>query len=180
MIPAWFACVGALHFIGALSRVKAAILQVDRRFGITAIEPMDSLVLRSLATRRFGMLLLGALAVLALVLAAIGLYGVMSYAVAQRTREIGVRMALGARGRDVSWMLIREGMTLVLLGAVLGIVGALALTHLMSSLLYEVSAFDPLTLTAVPALLASVAMLACFLAARRALSVEPMNALREG
>jgi putative ABC transport system permease protein len=160
--------------------VRAAILQVDRRFGITAVEAMDGLVLRSVATRRFGMLLLGGFAGLALVLAAIGLYGVMSYAVAERRREIGVRMALGAQQRDVSRMVIREGMVLVLLGAGIGLVGALALTRLISPLLYGISAFDPLTLTVVPALLATVALLAAYLAARRAIKVDPMITLREG
>jgi putative ABC transport system permease protein len=159
--------------------VRAAILQVDRRFGITKIQTMDDVVLDSMATRRFGMFLLGAFAVLALVLAAVGLYGVMSYAVTQRRREIGVRMALGAQQRDVSWMVVREGMALVLLGAVIGLAGSLALARLISSLLYGISAFDPLTLIAVPALLATVALLAAYLAARRATRVDPMIALRQ-
>lgn len=141
---------------------------------------MEGLTARSLATRRFGMVLLASFAALALLLAVIGLYGVMAYAVAQRRREIGVRMALGAQGRDVSWMVIREGMVLVLVGALIGLAGALALSRLISGLLYGVSAFDPSTLLALPALMTGVALLAAYLAARRAIKVDPMIALREG
>jgi putative ABC transport system permease protein len=126
------------------------------------------------------MLLLGTFAALALLMAVIGLYGVMAYAVAQRRRELGVRMALGAQGRDVSWMVIREGMVLVLVGALIGLGGALALSRLISGLLYGVSAFDPSTLLALPALMTGVGLLAAYLAARRAIKVDPMIALREG
>jgi putative ABC transport system permease protein len=163
-----------------IAPVRAAILSIDRRFGITRIEPMEGLTSRSLATRRFGMLLLGTFAALALLMAVIGLYGVMAYAVAQRRRELGVRMALGAQGRDVSWMVIREGMVLVLVGALIGLGGALALSRLFSGLLYGVSAFDPSTLLALPALMTGVGLLAAYLAARRAIKVDPMIALREG
>jgi putative ABC transport system permease protein len=159
--------------------VRAAIQQVDRRFAVTNVETMDGLVLQSTATRRFGMLLLGVFAALALVLASIGLYGVMSYAVAQRRKEIGVRMALGAQARDVSWMVVREGMALVLGGAAVGLAGALVLARSMSAFLYGVSAADPATLLAVSAVLGAVALVACGLAARRATKVEPMIALRE-
>jgi ABC-type antimicrobial peptide transport system permease subunit len=160
--------------------VRTAILSVDRRFAVTNIDTMDGLVLRSMATRRFGMLLLGTFAALALLLAAIGLYGVMSYAVAQRQKEIGVRMALGAPQREVALMVIRQGMALVLIGAAIGLAGGLTLSRLMASLLYGVSPFDPLTLLTVPLLLAFVALLACYLAARRATKVDPVIALREG
>jgi putative ABC transport system permease protein len=160
--------------------VRAAILGVDNRLVITNMETMDGLILRSMATRRFGMLLLGAFAAVALLLAALGLYGVMSYAVAQRRKEIGVRMALGARERDVSIMVVREGMTLVALGAVVGLGAGLILTRLMSTLLYGVSAIDPLTWIGVSLVLGLVAFLACYLAARRATKVQPMVALREG
>jgi putative ABC transport system permease protein len=165
---------------GLVPAVRAAILGLDRRFAITNVETMEGLVVKSMATRRFGMLLLATFAALALTLAALGLYGVMSYAVAQRRKEIGVRMALGAQAGDVSLMVVREGMALVLIGAVIGLGGALALSHLMSTLLYGVSAADPLTLVTVPVLLGLVALLACFLAARRATKVDPMVALREG
>jgi putative ABC transport system permease protein len=126
------------------------------------------------------MMLLAVFAGLALLLAAIGLYGVMSYSVAQRRKEIGVRMALGAQPAQVSRMVVREGMALVLFGAVFGLAGALTLSRVMSNLLYGVSSFDPGTWLAVSGLLGLTAWLACALAARRATRVDPMVALRQG
>jgi predicted permease len=166
--------------VAMLPALREAVRAVDRRFGVLSIQTMDGLVRQSMATRRFGMLLLGAFAAMALLLAAVGLYGVMSYAVSQRRKEIGVRMALGARARDVALMVVREGMALVLLGAAAGLAAALALTRLMSTLLFDVSAFDPAVLAAVCALLALVAALACYLPARRAAGVDPMLVLRDG
>jgi predicted permease len=160
--------------------VRAALLELDRRLAITGVTTMEGLILDSVAQRRFVMLLLGAFAGVALLLAAIGLYGVMSYAVIQRRTEIGVRMALGAQEGDVSRMVVRQGMTLALAGAAIGLGAALALGRLMSSLLYGVSATDPATLAVVCLLLGAVALLACYLPARRATHLDPMIALRQG
>ncbi len=138
---------------------------------------MEKLVADSLAQRRFSMFLFGIFAALALALAVVGLYGVMSYAVAQRTHEIGLRMALGAQGRDVLRMVVGQGMGLVAVGLGLGLVGAFLLTRLMSSLLYGVSAADPLTYAGIALLLAAVALVASYIPARRATKVDPMVAL---
>ena len=131
-----------------------------------------------LATQRFSMSLLGVFAVLAMILASVGIYGVISYIVGQRTHEIGVRIALGAQKLDVLQLILGQGARLVLIGIVLGVGGALVLTRVMASQLFMVSRTDPLTFVAVAALLAMVALTACYVPARRAAKVDPMVALR--
>jgi len=142
------------------------------------VKTMEQRLSDSLARRRFAMTALGLFALVAMALAAVGIYGVMSYAVAQRTREIGVRVALGARGRDVLGLVIRQGMLLAALGIGLGLVGAAAVTRVMGSLLFGVGATDPLTFASIALLLAGAALLACYVPARRATKVDPMVALR--
>jgi len=132
----------------------------------------------SVEARRFNMLLLGVFAAVAMLLAAVGIYGVMSYAVTQRTREIGLRIALGARPSDVIGMVVGRGMLLTSIGAVAGVALSLALTRLMSGMLFGVGAKDPLTFVCVSLLLAGVALMACYVPARRATKVDPMVALR--
>jgi ABC-type antimicrobial peptide transport system permease subunit len=139
---------------------------------------MEDIVSQSVASRRFSMMLLTVFAVVALLLASIGIYGTISYAVAQRTREIGLRMTLGAQPGNVLKMVIGEGMKLVLIGVGLGLIASLALTRTMKSLLFGVSTTDPPTFLGITLLLAAVALFACWIPARRATKVAPLVALR--
>ena len=139
---------------------------------------MDQRIADSVAPRRFNMFLLGLFAAVALLLAAIGIYGIMAFSIEQRTREIGIRMALGARRRDVLTLVLRSGFMLALIGIGLGLAFSFIATRTMSTLLYEVSATDPTTFVVDAALLGSVALLACYIPARRATKVDPLVALR--
>ncbi|HEX6716249.1 MAG TPA: ABC transporter permease [Pyrinomonadaceae bacterium] len=161
-----------------VSAIREQVRQLDADQPITNVRTMDDLLSRSLSSAKFSLSLLGLFAVLGLLLAAIGIYGVMVTAVTQRTHEIGLRMALGAQGRDVLWLVIRQGMFPVLIGVATGLGAALGLTRLMSTLLFEVSATDPLTLALITVLLTIVALLACYIPARRATKVDPLIALR--
>jgi putative ABC transport system permease protein len=163
---------------GLVEEVKKQIWSLDSQIPVGDVHAMDELIAVSLAQQRFNMLLLGLFAALALILAAVGIYGAMAYAVNQRTHEIGIRTALGAQRRDVLRLVMRDGAKIVLFGIASGIAGAFALTRLMASLLFEVKPTDPATFAGVAILLALVALAACYIPARRAMRVEPMVALR--
>jgi ABC-type antimicrobial peptide transport system permease subunit len=139
---------------------------------------MEEVTARSIAPQRFNMLLVGLFAWLGLLLAAVGIYGVISYVVAQRTNEIGLRIALGAQAKDVIMLILRRGLALAFSGVVLGLVAAFILTRLIKNFLYSVSATDPVTFVFISLLLIGVALLACYLPARRAAKTDPMVALR--
>jgi len=158
--------------------VRRAVYETDPREVIYGVQTMDAVLANSLAARRLSMILLEIFAALALVLSCVGIYGVISYLVNQRTHEIGVRMALGAQPGDVMKLVLAQGAKMALLGVALGIAAALGLTRLMANELFGVTAHDPLTYVAVAILLTLVALLACYVPARRAVRVDPMVALR--
>src|SRR3954468_6470785 len=157
---------------------RADLASLDREMPLAAVRTMDEVVGRSIAERRFTMLLLASFAAVAVLLAAIGVYGVLAYLVSQRTQEIGVRLAIGATPGDVVRLFVREGAGLIVLGVVCGLAGALAVTRALSTLLFGVTTTDPITFAAVAIALAVVALLASYLPARRAARVDPMAALR--
>jgi predicted permease len=163
---------------GLLDSIRNATQQISSEMVIFGPQSMDDIVTSSLARRRFSMILLVAFAGLALLLASVGIYGVISYIVGERTHEIGVRMALGARRLDILQLVLRGAGKLALIGIVAGLLAALGLTRLMANLLYGVGPGDPLTFIVVPAILLSVALLASYLPARRATRVDPMTSLR--
>jgi putative ABC transport system permease protein len=161
-----------------VAAVRREVASIDRELALASVASLDELVSGSVARPRFQSLLLGLFGAAALLLAAVGLYGVLSFSVSQRTSELGVRVALGARGSDILALVGGEGLRLVLAGLAAGVAGALALGRVLSGLLFGVTARDPLTFVAVSALLAAVAAVACYLPARRATRVDPIVALR--
>jgi predicted permease len=163
-----------------MSSVRRAVEEIDSREVVYNVQTMDEVVSNSFAARRLSMILLGVFAVLALVLACVGIYGVISYLVGQRTHEIGVRMALGAQRRDVLRLVIGHGARMALIGVAIGMGAALGLTRLMANQLFGVSAHDPLTFAGVAIVLIMVAVAACYIPARRAMRVDPVVALRHG
>jgi predicted permease len=164
--------------LSVVPAITGSIREIDSEVPLLNIRTMDDSVSASLSQARFTMLLLGAFAGLALLLAVVGIYSVMSYAVSRRTNEIGIRVALGASRGDVLLLIVRQALLLALIGSVIGIVGALALSRLMASQLYGVRPTDPVTFISVAALLMIVALAASYIPARRAMRVDPMTALR--
>jgi putative ABC transport system permease protein len=160
------------------SAIRNAVLEIDKDQPISQVQPMTQIVASAVSSQKFATWLLAIFATVALLLAALGLYGVMAYSVTQRTHEIGIRIALGAAQRDVLQLIVGHGMRLTLVGVAIGLVGSFVVTRLMKSLLYGVSAADPLTYGGVALLLALVALVACLIPARRAMKVDPMVALR--
>jgi putative ABC transport system permease protein len=160
-------------------QVRTEVQSVDSNLPLFSVRTLDEVVARSMAERRFALEILALFAAVALLLAAIGIYGVMSYAFSRRVHELGIRIALGAQRNDILRMALSEGMKLVLFGLVVGVVGAVLLTRFLRSLLFNVTATDPLVFISIAALLAAVALLACYIPARRATRVDPLVALRE-
>jgi putative ABC transport system permease protein len=160
------------------SSIRAVLASIDRNQPISSVATMDQLVQDSVGSRRVTLILLGLFSALALVLACIGIYGVISYSVAQRTQEIGIRMALGARREDIVKMILLQGARIVVAGVVIGMLAAFGLTRYLEKLLFAVSPGDPGTFAAVALVLAMVTLLACYIPARRTLRVDPITALR--
>ncbi len=161
-----------------LAEVGAAVWGVNPNLPLAEVRTLDDILSQSMARTSLTLVMLAIAAAVALALGLVGIYGVISYVVSQRTREIGVRMALGASSRDVSRMVLRQGMILAGVGVVVGLVAAVALTRLMASLLYGVEATDPVTFAVVATLLVAVALVASYLPALRASRTDPLEALR--
>lgn len=179
--PGFFAAVGVRTSVEPLSlsqAVREAVWRVDKDQPVWKVRTVESLLTYNVADKRFLLLLLVVSAVLALTITAVGLYGVVNYTYGRRTHDIGIRMALGARGRDVLRLVVSQGMRLALTGVGVGLIVSFALTRFIQSLLFGVSATDALTFASVGALLGGVALLACYIPARRATKVDPLKALR--
>jgi ABC-type antimicrobial peptide transport system permease subunit len=162
-----------------MSSIRHVVAGQNSQNVISGAQTMNELISDSLATRRFSMILLGSFATVALLLASLGIYGVISYLVGQRTHELGIRIALGAQQLDVLRLVLNHGMKMALAGVALGLIVALALTRLLTTMLYGVTATDPVTFVAITVLLIAVALLACFVPAWRATRVDPLMALRD-
>jgi putative ABC transport system permease protein len=179
--PFWAIAV-AVRTQGEPGQLSAAlreqVLALDPLLPVDGIKPMTVVLAESVAQPRFRTTLLGLFGAAAFMLAAIGIYGVISYNTGQRTREIGIRMALGAQRHNVLNLVLREGLLLALTGVALGLAGALALTRFLATLLFGVGTGDPITFAGVAALLVGAALLACYIPARRAMQVDPIVALR--
>jgi ABC-type antimicrobial peptide transport system permease subunit len=158
--------------------VRKQVSEADGQLAVAHERSLDQVVAEATARENFNMTLLSVFAGIALLLAAIGIYGMLSYSVEQRSQEIGIRMALGAQGADVLWMVVKQGMTLAGLGIGIGLAGAFGLTRLLRALLFGVKPNDPITFAAIGLVLALVALVACWVPARRATRVDPMVALR--
>jgi putative ABC transport system permease protein len=158
--------------------VRKEVQAMDANAPVFAVRTVEEYLSRSVASTRFNMTLLAAFAAVALVMTAVGLYGVIAFSVSQSTREIGIRVALGAQGRDALRLVMGQGMMLTLMGIVLGLAAAYGLTRVMAALLFGVGATDPVTFAGVALLLGLVAALACYVPARRATKVDPIIALR--
>ena len=169
--------LGAADFL-VKGKITPELLERSIRYSIVQAQTMDELIRTSVAQPRFGTALLNAFGTLGVILALVGIYGVVSYAVSLRTREIGVRVALGAKPGDVLNLVIGHGLRLAGFGITIGLVATLVLTKFMASLLFGIRAYDPLTFIVAPVLLAGVAIMACYIPARRAMRVDPMVALR--
>jgi predicted permease len=164
--------------LAEVSAIRAALARLNGELIVSDVEPMQTVIARSLAARRFAMILLGVFAAIALLLASVGIYGVVSYIVGRRVHEIGIRTALGAQSEDVLRMVLADGARMALSGVALGLAAALPLTRLMSRMLFGVTAHDPLTFAAGSVLLVLVALAATYVPARRATRMDPVAALR--
>jgi len=161
-----------------IAAVRQQVKALDPDQPIYSVRTMDDIRAESVAPERLNLTLLSIFAGIALVLAVVGIYGVMSYTVTQRTHEIGIRMAIGAQPRDVFRMVIGQGMMLALIGVVCGLIGAFGLTRLMASMLFGIEPTDPMTFAAIAVLLTGVALVACYVPGRRATKVDPVVSLR--
>jgi putative ABC transport system permease protein len=168
----------AIDPLAVVATVRRELLQIDAGVVMEKVKTMEHLRDESISAQRFAMTLISAFSVVALALAVIGIFGVMSHTVVQRSHEIGIRMAIGAQQHHVLHLILRQGMLLASIGIVLGLAGALAVTGVLRSLLFEINPTDPLTFVAISGLLVIVTGLACWLPARRATKIDPLAVLR--